>query len=233
MNKVSALASYLEIEDRKMRSLYKAIVSLAFCGIVLISGCYNNRCSSPPRIFSGGQSIIDVNVYIAPEFNERERANIINGIALWERATNGLIVWRLLPYADAKESKSSKEGVEYRSVLFKYASSFDDWVVKWDSENSTKQKSKSLLGLCERSSSTDVIKLWLVENRLLSSKSEMIVAAHEFGHALGLDHVENVSSTLSESYNKDVNCISIHDLREFCKRYYCDATIMVPTCRSE
>lgn len=217
-----------------MRQLRRAIVSLIACISLVIAGCGAHRCPVPPRLAGGGRPIVDVRVYVGPEFTERERANIVNGILMWERSTNGLVVWHMLPY-DPKNPPPPPggrhhDGTEERSVLFRRAVSTDEWVVKWDAEHAPK---KTLLGLCQGNSLKEVTWLWLVENRLTSADSETIIAAHEFGHAIGLDHIEHKASVMSEFYNTTTKCLSQADMEEFCKKHGCNPAMTTPVCKPE
>lgn len=214
-----------------MRRLRKAFITLFAVILVLFSGC-GAKCPTPPRLTYTGGPIIDVHVYVAPEFTERERANIVNGVLMWERATNGLVTWHLIAYDPAKPPPPPEgrvDGVEHRSVLFRRATSGDDWVKKWDADH----KPKTLLGLCQGDSLKELTWLWLVENRLTTERAETIIAAHEFGHALGLDHIEDKASTMSEFYNTSVQCLTVKDLQAFCKKHDCNATLMTPVCKPE
>lgn len=204
-----------------MRKLYRAILSSIAGFVCLISGCAT-RQSIPPRLESQGDPIIDVTVFISPDFGERERDNIINGILMWERATNGLITWKLQPFnPNITPNIGEKNGVSHRAVLFKRATSQDEWVKKWDAEHS-----KTLLGLCHGDGNSELVWLWLVEDRLSNSRAETIIAAHEFGHALGLDHIKDKASVMSEYYNRKVTCLTNADLEEFCDKHKCVATIV-------
>jgi hypothetical protein len=179
-----------------------------------------------------GKAIVDVRVYIVNEFSEREKANIVNGILLWERATNGLVVWHLLDYdpnVAPPKPRGRSGNVEERAVLFRRAVSTDEWVVKWDEDH----KPKTLLGLCQGNSLEELTWLWLVENRLTTPEAQTIVAAHEFGHAIGLDHIDDKRSVLSEFYSKETKCLTVHDLQEFCKKHHCDPNMGIATCLLE
>ena len=214
-----------------MRRLRRAFITLFAVISMLFAGC-GARCPTPPRLAYQGTAIIDVHVYVANEFTERERDNIINGILMWERGTGGLVTWHLIPYDAANpppKPEGKVDGVEQRSVLFRRAVSGDEWVKKWDADH----KPKTLLGLCQGDSLHELAWLWLVENRLTTPTAETIIAAHEFGHALGLDHIDDKASTMSEFYNTSVKCLTVADLQAFCKKHNCNAQLMTPTCKPE
>lgn len=214
-----------------MRRLRRAFVSL-IATVVLMVGCGIHGCFNLPHLAVQGNPIIDVHVYVGVEFTDRERSNIINGILMWERATSGLVVWHMLPYDPAKPLPTPEgliDGVEKRSVLFRRATSDDEWVKKWDVDH----KPNSILGLCQGDSLKEVTWLWLVEDRLMTSEVETIIAAHEFGHAIGLDHIEDKASTMSRFYNASIKRLTVYDLREFCKKHECNVEVITTTCKSK
>lgn len=171
---------------------------------------------------------MDVRVYVSDEFTDAERTNIIAGVALWERATRGRIITHVLTYDLSTETNvgTGVDGVEERAVLFRRASSGDEWVKDWDENH----KQKILLGLCQGDSMRETAWLWLVEDRLVSSRSQVMIAAHEFGHAIGLKHVNDNRSVMSEFYAPSVNCLTVHDIEEFCLKHNCDVDDITVTC---
>ena len=52
------------------------------------------------------------------------------------------------------------------------------------------------------------------------------VVMHEIGHAIGLDHIKNNDSIMSEFYSPNTTFFTQHDVEEYCKHYYCDNKIM-------
>lgn len=215
-----------------MSRLRRAIVSLIACITLLIAGCGAHRCPVPPRLMAQGRPIIDVHVYVDYKFTERERDNIVNGILMWERATNGLIVWHMLPYdvvMSPPPPRGMHDGIEERSVLYRRATSGDEWVKKWNADH----KPRTLLGLCQGNSLKELTWLWLVENCSMTSETETIIVAHEFGHALGLDHIEDKASMMSKFYRTSTKCITVHDLQEFCKKHGCNPGGLVTVCEPE
>lgn len=210
---------------QNLRRAFLVLITYVLAGL----GCTAHGCPVPPRLVDHNRAIVDVRIYISPEFTPEEHNNIVNGILMWERATNGLIVWHLMSF-DPKNSPPKPAGccggVQQRSVMFRRATSGDEWVKKWDAEH----RPKTLLGLCQGNSLEETAWLWLVENRLNTSESESVIAAHELGHALGLDHTDDKDSVMSEFFRTSTRCLTVHDLRAFCDKYGCNTEGMEPIC---
>lgn len=204
-----------------MRRLRRAIASL-ITGLTLFAlGC-GSPSHVPPRLpypFPG-PAAIDVNVYVAPDFTDVEKSTIVNGMLMWERATRGLLSWHMYPYTGKRPNAHEAPNATYvLDVVFHRAHSTDEWVKEWDEANK-----HTLYGMY----SDDEI--WLVEDRLRSVDTKTIVAAHEFGHALGLQHVDDKSSVMSRFYKTSTRCLTQHDLWVFCDRYTCLLPQMTTQC---
>lgn len=222
-----------------LKRLRQKILSLLVSLVVMLTACAgtNPVCHSPAHIVMPGSVIVSVNVYIAKQFTEQERANIINGILMWQRATNGLLQIKLVAY-DASQTVPRPaglvNGVEERTVLIQRASSHDEWVIKWDKEHAKPkgQPQTMVLGICYGSELKNVAKVWLVENRLTTDGIEVITAAHEFGHAMNLDHVSDTNSTMSKQLSdKENKCVTKDDLHEFCSKHDCDPSGLAVACK--
>jgi len=213
-----------------MRSLRYALAVLACVMLfVVCSGCGSLPTKIPPRVEAA--AIVAVHVFIEPSFTDREYANIINGILLWERATNGAVTWQVSPFDSSSPPTFPRfqlfDGREHRYVLFRRASGDEAWVQKWDSDNS-----RLLLGQCVGDPTKELATLWLVETRLPNPNAETMIAAHEFGHALGINHVDDTKSVMSELFDSTVRCLTSHDIRAFCNRHGCNFHRMKPSCWS-
>lgn len=182
-----------------------------------------------PRLFRTGKAFIDVHVYVTDDFTLSEHANIVNGIMSWERATNGAIRWNTRVIAkDFIPDESPRlqlDGSRLLVVVFHKAKSDDDWVKRWD--DNKKAEGIKLLGMCFGDYNTERSGAWLVIDRLTNNNSQTWVAAHEFGHALGLKHVKDPASMMSEFYNYTVQNETIHDIVEFCNVWKCDVSDIV------
>lgn len=105
------------------------------------------------------------------------------------------------------------------------------WVQEWD-----KAHEASHFKLLGRRSFEDadqtLASIWLVEDRLYSDADKRVIGAHEFGHALGLSHIKDKRSVMSEFYNGATACLSQDDMVEFCNKFRCNAVSMIITLRA-
>ncbi len=171
-----------------------------------------------PRLNPQGQSMIDVRAYVSSEFTAHELANIVNGIVMWERATNGTVTWHVnvSPHDKLPEEfpRMQTDGTQRLVVMFHKAHSSADWVKSWDNSKMLKGQ---LLGLCAGNHLTDRTAVWLIMDRLTDARSQIWTAAHELGHALGLSHVKDNVSLMSPLYSWKIDQQTKHDMTEFCK----------------
>lgn len=58
-----------------------------------------------------------------------------------------------------------------------------------------------------------------IETKLNFNKNT--VFSHEIGHAIGLSHIEDQNSIMSEFYSQNAFFFTQHDIKEFCKVYSC------------
>lgn len=171
------------------------------------------------------REIVKVKVYVSPEFTEREHANIINGIAMWTRATDGLVVAEFVGGVPASNSPQVVNGIKTLYVVYRRVTSNEPHVKLWDKDHENLVPPAYLVGQLIVGYVDGVpsvpMEVILVEDRLSTSRDETLIAAHEFGHVLGLDHNETQGSLMSERYNDKVQRITHDDTDMFCKRYGC------------
>jgi hypothetical protein len=200
---------------------------IALCFVLFAIGCYSPVCPPHVELNFHGKTVVDVDVYVADGFTDSEVLNIIEGVRLWERSLGGAMQWHLFSYDSFQKDKicdcHSLEGAEHRVVMFRRAVSTDKWVVDWQTE-----QKKTLLGLCN-DDGLNKATVWLIEDKLTTQLSERIVTAHEFGHALGLSHVSDMTSVMSQYQSYKIKCITQHDVKEFCDIHDCDASLVGPT----
>ena len=181
----------------------------------------------PHRVPVPGQASVDVDVYIAPDFTENERKNIITGILMWESATNGMIKWHMLNFTSTPPVIVQDHNTfpQKRTVVFMRTTTKTDWVMSFDKKN----KPKSLLGMLV-GNPLQLSYAYLVEDRFRTDNDEIIIAAHEFGHALGISHVEDFKSVMSELYLPNIECLTLSDLQAFCDLYGCRSSDVHSVC---
>lgn len=174
-----------------------------------------------PRLTATGKPSIKAAAYVTNEFNASEIAGIVNGIVLWERATNGTLTWKLRSLAIDEHPEevpgAQLDGTYQLVMVFHKAQSSEEWVGKWDNSDALEGK---LLGVCSGDPLVDVAHAWLVVDRLNDEPSLVWAAAHEFGHALCLKHVKHKASIMSPFYNWTVSVQTEQDLYEFCRAWH-------------
>lgn len=202
---------------------------IVFIVIASITSCFTHS-SDVRETKIVVQPTTNIHVHISNDFSEIEKLNIINGILMWERATNRLISWQLSSLEDimirSSVEKTYYSTIEQRLVIFVKVSSQDDWVQNWDKEH----EKRTLLGYCKRNPTNEIITLLLVEDRLNTNLIQTLIASHEFGHAMGLQHIKDKHSTMSEMPDLNTSCITNEDLFEFCEKYKCNYLLLTPFC---
>jgi hypothetical protein len=154
--------------------------------------------------------LIVVRYYVANEFSIDEEEQIRTGVSLWAAATAGRVVSYQDPYPIDGEIEFGSYRKNERVVVFNKIESSSDYVRTWD-----EYYDKIIIGM---KFGNPFIRsdIYLVSDRLVSSKHWESVAAHEFGHVLGVDHVVNGNSIMSEFYKIGNDTITLDDLSAFC-----------------
>lgn len=206
-----------------MRLLKRLCAAVLWCFIV---SCYAVP-PLPPRVSPTGRSSIDVHVYVESAFSERERANIVNGVLLWERATNGMVSWHMMPIQNGLSPDDVPEtlpdGTKKMVVVFRRVISTDKLVDDFDKE----AVGIHLLGQLVGRGSGKQMTAFLVEDRLVTVQLEIIAAAHEFGHALGLDHIVG-KGIMTALLDHSILAPSREDLEAFCNVWHCKVQDLSP-----
>lgn len=203
----------------------RRLATLVVSGLAWL-GCTTHVAPKlPPRLFSIGSPTIDVHVYVSDAFSDNEHCNLINGVTLWERATSGMVSWHVFPISGddlpSESPKRNDDGTQTLVVVFRRALSTDQWVVDYDAKQND---GTHLLGMLFGHSgyANDYTIAAIVADRQSSDRMETWTMSHEFGHALGLHHIEDMGSIMSAYYNFNVKAPTKHDLTEFCKVWGCD-----------
>lgn len=210
---------------RRLNNFFAAVLALF---ATLECGCHSHVQRVPPRLPNGEHASIDVHVYVTDDFSLKEYSNIVNGVLLWERATHGMVTWKpqtiKLGEVPKEEPLVRPDGTQQLVVVFHKAHSSDEWVKHWDEKRHSKG-SGTLLGMCFGSYSRERTRVWLVMDRLHSDNTMTWTVAHEFGHAIGLDHIDDKASIMSPHYNWRVKQQTAQDMVEFCRVWGCEKGI--------
>lgn len=164
-------------------------------------------------------------VFVASDFSEDERILLLSSIDMWSRATGDLIRWHVVDHQLTRSPIQHANGPLLVNVNCYRGQPDAPWVREWDGVHAA-----SRLKLLGRRSFDDsrqtLASIWLVEDRLGDDNARRLIGAHEFGHALGLNHVKDKRSVMSEVYDGKTTCLSRDDLVEFCNKFGCDASTM-------
>lgn len=201
-----------------MKNLFKKLLS-SFLVCAITVSCLTKK---PPCLSYQHNAIVaDVKVFISPEFTESERKDIISGIIMWEKSMSGMLKWNISEYneIDILELGQWRNGIAYHVVVFDKTTSTTEMVRTWDLEHN-----KTVIGMC-LSKRYYRSQIWLVSDRLYTSQWWRIVSSHEFGHAIGLPHIKDEDSVMSEYIKTTTSGITEYDLQEICKVYNCNICI--------
>lgn len=213
-----------------MSSLRRTIVAAAVCVFVLFGCTLTGTCpatlptpaTDQTSAFKTLKATVSTSVYIDRGFSPDEVKQITNGIRLWEIALGGQLSWcRKLSTKDmlgCPQDSLDHPPRSQRAVIFRKTFSNTDQVKDWDESSG-----KYVLGMTVTPLLSIHRVAWLVADRMLDTKLWMLVAAHEFGHSIGLEHVNHLDSLMSEYIKADVlDGPTPYDVREFCVKLGCD-----------
>lgn len=200
-------------------SNWKIVLLVLFLGL-FYSGCCGSAYHVPPSGFPEGQRN-HVVVMISEDFSETDVLAIHEGIKMWERSARGLLTWEVkeLTWDNIEEAKGAKRHGRCQDlVVFELALGDSDRVKKHDADPDVKRT----LGI-GRHVECGISRAWLVVERIHEWRTLKLVAAHEFGHAIGLDHVDEKGSIMYKSVGEGTrDCPSKGDAEEFCDRFDCN-----------
>lgn len=201
--------------------IYSFIIA---CTFLVMSSCINQtiKFNSPDSI----QKLeVQSYVIISDDFSVEQRTNIIKGLKFWMIASNGLVKIEIVP--TTWKSISENIGISQNLstcnlvVVVNLGLPFDQIAIDADVGD-------PILGLTHRRPCSYTT-IWLYEPELTSTRSWEIVSAHEFGHALGLSHINDSHSVMNEFYSdhKVLGCLTKNDMKEFCREYDCKVENMI------
>jgi hypothetical protein len=192
------------------------ILMIASCASVNVSGTYVPS-SMPAR------PIVRVSMMFDEKFTREDRENIKIGMLKWVIASHGRIVYQVVPHNEyvALELLRSSIGGDVRcpDIIEINAITSDNEIVMDRDEQKIKGKTLgfAVYRPCNISSA------WLVVDRLKTKQAMQWVAAHELGHAIGLDHVENFQAVMHKVYTVFSSyCITKWDVEELCDEIGCN-----------
>lgn len=194
--------------------------------IILIGVCFTLNTCNPgyAGLFvkvNDGQTI-----YTAPviAFTDRvspeRRAAILDGIGYWDQALRGGVLLVQVPGTEVINFVGRRMGGWCQpTIIFDVIDSKNDLVVELDKkkEPGYKNVGSSIVSQC------GLTQTFFVDDRLTDIVKFTDVAAHEFGHGMGLDHVDDARGIMFKHHgkNRGRSCLTKADAIELCENLRC------------
>jgi len=200
--------------------MHRWLTFLAFAGLLIMALV---SCTPKARIPLNSEGIITQTVYVDEAFTFDEYIVIKSAADEWKYVSRGVVQFNLIyPY---HPSSHTFVGLIDRNIMFKTTAS-SPFVIKTDKEIETDNKKKGIyetrltLGFWQL---TDVkTNRWfigLVTDRIVTSYKLRIVAIHEFGHAVKLQHTDNAVGIMNSSASFESGCLNRYDAMNFAELY--------------
>ena len=199
----------------------RTLLVTALLSFTLVNSC--RPVVLPVAVMSDGrllysESAVAYTSRVSPE----QKLAIQQGMDIWSDALGGGITYHEIPNTanDLKMAAGHRFlGTCSRVILYDIVKADDQRIVDEDKEKENEHK--QTIGLTyERPCGITLV--LLVPERLKSHQDVVETAAHEFGHALGLDHVDSEGAIMHKTHSeKTKGCLLPDDAEELCDNLHC------------
>jgi len=193
-----------------MRMLRLSSILTPIISIIIIILIYINsvKVFQPEKVYP---ERVHKTLFLDRYLNPDEIAFITHAALEWSAATKNIVTFDVVTLPQEKVVISDND------IMIMNISPDHPLVLILDDNSNY-----STLGYYDESFPVPII--YLVSDRI-KNKDYVMVVLHELGHALGLDHNENIWEVGTLMYPNIVLCskhITLYDLKKFCKLYRCD-----------
>lgn len=165
----------------------------------------------------------NVRMYIAvdADFTDDEKDLIIEGAEMWQEATNNTVEFTFLySYIPNFKFEHDPDTVVLPVIMRhldedNYFTQYIDLILEGE-----------ILGYYKRDEAIPTI--YIVRTRISSFNEYILVAAHEFSHAMQIGHVYTKGALMYPNIRYVDGCITQYDVGVFCDIYHCNIDDMNP-----
>lgn len=180
------------------------------------TGC--NPVDYAPVVQASGKLLyINALVAFTDRVSDKQRLGVYQGIELWNVALEGgIALQETQVYLLSKGTGRRSMGFCQPVILIDVIDSTHKDVIEHDKEEGVVTLGLTFSHRC------GITKVYMVGDRVQDEDAFIAIAAHEFGHAMGLDHVREPTSLMNKYYSSyTAGCVTYADAKELCNRLDC------------
>jgi predicted Zn-dependent protease len=193
----------------------RKLLALLLASFIFVCGCV----STTPIHFAEKPLDADAlhkTAYIDQNVSQTQEDAIIEAMLEWQCTTNGKVHFDIVLHATYENSYRYITNPTASLVVMNVPASHPDIIT---SDKQLIKNGQYTLGLYDHEAG--IPEILFVEKRIKPNEYK-IVAMHEVGHGLGIQHLKEKNSIMNASIDTLTDHITRNDLIEFCNLYWCD-----------